>query len=448
MRQPRYNITWNPTGMFDHPRHRINTVDYLRADSPTLVSDTKMFCENAISQTGSANGQYFEQRARGEFLESMVLTNVFMHGILTLPDLYHSINLIPRGGDAWHEFAFEMHECGFPISARVEEEIANARHDSSGGYQGILGELFKAFSCFSDPLLLDSVSPPYDFSYAQLNESDARYRIGLLVRPEHVGPWGLAIKSHFIAARVYKSRVPQAPRQTWVLDECATLASGNSKGFPIVPQLFSVDAGLGIRPICVVQTGKQLDALGPNAQTIITASAAVQCRFAVRDMDSATDLSGRLGPQTLFYDDEKEQARARHAANKALNRMMEGDDTLGAMIDYEHYSREAAMPSKQMRLLRTPAEILTMPDNKQIIFADGLPHPIEADRKPYYEQRFAAGLYHPNPYYPPLDKVRVKTRFGHAWLRVIREPVPPECAHLPQWSEGYWSRIEKKRWWQ
>lgn len=367
--------------------------------------------------------------------------------MLTLPDLYQSINLIPRGGDAWNEFAFEMHECGFPLSARVEEEIQNARTDSSGGYQGILGELFKAFSCLSDPILLDSVSPPYDFSYAQMTDRKIRWRVGQLIRPEHVGPWGLVIKSHFLAARIYKSRAPEAPRQTWVLDECATLASGNSKGFPIVPQLFSVDAGLGIRPICVVQTGKQLDALGPNAQTIITASAAVQCRFAVRDLVSATDLSNRIGVQTLVWEDEKEQGRARHAADKALHRMMDGNDTFGAIIDFEHHSREATMQSKQMRLLRTPAEILTMADDKQIIFADRLPHPVEADRKPYYEQRFVQG-FHPNPYYPPQDRVRVKTRFGHAWLQVHREPVPAEFAHLPQWSDGFWYRIEPRRWWQ
>lgn len=445
---PKHKIMSNPTGMHGLPRHRINPVDYLRIDSPTLVSDTKMFCANAISQSGSANGQYFEQRARGEFLEAMVLTIVRRDGVLTLSALYESINLIPASGQAWLDFAFEMHESGFPISARIEEEIANARNDSSGGYQGILGELFKAFSCFSDPLLLDSVSSPFDFSYEELTDTDKRYAVSLLVRPEHVGPWSLALKAHFVAARIYKSRAPQSPRQTWCLDECATLASGDSKGFPLIPALFSVDAGLGIRPICVVQTGKQLDALAPNGQTIVTASAAVQCRFAVRDLESATELSNRLGAQTLLYDDELAQGRARRSANAALNRMFEGDGSLSPMIDFAHHSREARMQTKQMRLLRTPAEILHMPPDKQIIHADGLPHPIYADRKHYTEQRFMAGRFHPNPFYPPLDRVRVKTWLGHATLRVIEEPVALEFADFPQFGGGTWSRIEKRKWWQ
>jgi type IV secretion system protein VirD4 len=272
MASRKFRIEWNPTQMHGRRGVRINPYDFLHADSPTLVSDTKMVCENKVSLTGSASGEYFEVRAR-ELLEGIIVTNVCMYGNLTAGHLYNSINLIPRGGPAWDDFAFEMNQCGYPLADRVQEEITNAQNDSSGGQKGILGELFKAFACYSDPLLMESLSPPYDFSYEELTDPDRRYVVSLLVRPEHIGPWGAAIKSHFVAARIYKSRALQAPRQTWVLDEVATLASGGSKGFPMIPELFSWGAGIGIRPIAVVQTGKQLDSLAPNGQTIITARA-------------------------------------------------------------------------------------------------------------------------------------------------------------------------------
>lgn len=83
------------------------------------------------------------------------------------------------------------------------------------------------------------------------------------------------------------------------------------------------------------------------------------------------------------------------------------------------------------------------PSDKQYIFTDGVP-PIYADRKPYYEQAFMAGRYHPNPYHPPLDRVQVKTRFGHAWRRVVTVPVPPAYAHYPQYRNGIYSYVEKK----
>jgi type IV secretion system protein VirD4 len=64
-----------------------------------------------------------------------------------------------------------------------------------------------------------------------------------------------------------------------------------------------------------------------------------------------------------------------------------------------------------------------------------------AERAPYYEQAFMAGRYHPNPYHPPADRVRVKTRWGAVWRPVIHERVPQACAHYPQYADGYWSRI-------
>ena len=82
-----------------------------------------------------------------------------------------------------------------------------------------------------------------------------------------------------------------------------------------------------------------------------------------------------------------------------------------------------------------------MPPDRQLIWVDGVAKPIWGERAPYYEQRFMAGRYHPNPYHPPADKVRVKTRLGHEWRRVMREPVPQEFAHYPQYADGYWSVV-------
>ena len=64
----------------------------MRKDSPTLVSDVKVFCENMIPLSGSANSQYFERRAR-EYLEAICLTLAEIDGVLTLPRLYWAINL-------------------------------------------------------------------------------------------------------------------------------------------------------------------------------------------------------------------------------------------------------------------------------------------------------------------------------------------------------------------
>ena len=141
----KFCIYWNARRVNDLPAHRLNPLDYLDIENPSLVSDLKTFLENAMPSSGSPNSVYFEGRAR-ELAEGMILTLVRMNSVLTYPDLYRVINLLIKGGDEWLDFAFEMNESGFDIAARVEEEIAAARQDSSGGFKGILGEITRAFA--------------------------------------------------------------------------------------------------------------------------------------------------------------------------------------------------------------------------------------------------------------------------------------------------------------
>ena len=426
---------WNPCGLHGLPKNRINPVDYIRADSPSLVSDVKVFCENTVPPSGSANGAYFEGRAR-ELIEAVILTLVRLNGVLTLPDLYGALNLIPGGGAAWLDFAFEMADSGFPLSVRMEEEIAASRHESGDGFKSILGESFKAIAPLSDPVLMDSVSPPYDFSMAQLCDPARAHQVYLMPPAEFVAAWAPVIKAIFVAGMIYKSRAPHAPRQTWMLDECAQLG-----GFPLVTRLFTYGAGIGIRPFAVFQSIDQMRAVGPGAETIIPGSAACRLFFAIRDLDSATAISRMLGAQTLAYDDPVLQARARHAKHQALQSLIAGGDPLAAGLNYAHHAREAAHRSKQHRALRTPDEVLNTPSDRLYLFADGLRHPVYAERQPYYAQRFMAGRYHPNPYHPPADRVRVKLAVGTGTRRVIREAVPARYAGYPQYRGGLWSRI-------
>ncbi len=432
----KFNIYWNPTGLHGLPASRINPPGHLHIQSSTLVSDMKVFCENQISATGSPQGKFFEGRAR-EFLEGIGLTLVRLNGVLMYPDLYHTLNLLVAGGEAWLDFAFEMKESGFAIARRIEEEIAEARDDSSGGWRGILGELLRSFACLSDPVLLESVSPPFDFSLSQLCESDQTYQLYLMPPADFVEAWSAVIKSFFVGARIYKARAPSAPRQTWLLDECGQLDGG----FPLAVKLFTRDAGTGIRPWAFFQSANQMKALGPNADTIIPASAALQSYFGIRDLETASTLSSMVGNETLPYVDEHRREVARHAQISAVQALLQGGNPIRAGFEIAHQARMARLPVLKQRRLREPNELLGLPPGKQIIFADGLAHPILADRIPYYAHPAMAGRYHPNPFFPPEDRVQVMTRHGPQWRSVITEPVPRAFAHYPQYQDGTWSRI-------
>lgn len=427
--------TWNPCGLHGLPKHRLNPVDYIRWNSASLVSDVKVFAENTVALSGSPQGQYFERRAQ-EYLEAIALTLTEINGVLSLPDLYHALGLLPTGDEPWLNFAFEMSESAFPQARRIEAEIAAARTSDGSGFQGILGELFKSFTALSDPILMEAVSPPYDLSLEDLTEGSANAQLYLMCPAEFISPWAGVIKSIFTAGMIYKSRRPDAPRQTWILDEAAQLDR-----FPLLTKLYTYGAGIGLRPWAIFQSTDQLKAVGPDAESIIPASAALKSYFAVRDLGSARAVSAMMGQQTLAYDDDLAQARAEHAKRKAAQALINGGDPFEAALDLSHQKFAASHKAKQQRWLKTPDEVLNMPGDAQVIFADGLAHPIWAARKPYYEQRFMAGRYHPNPYHPPKDKVRVAGRWGQRWANVIRKAVPSRYAHLPQYASGLWSRV-------
>lgn len=69
-------------------------------------------------------------------------------------------------------------------------------------------------------------------------------------------------------------------------------------------------------------------------------------------------------------------------------------------------------------------------------------YPILADRRPYFEERWMAGRYFPNPYHPPADRVRVKSAWGHRTLHVRNVPVPSNLAHYPQYRSGMMRILE------
>lgn len=431
----KFCIYWNPRKLNNLPAHRINPLDYLNIDNPFLISHMKVFTENSLPPSGAAQSIFFEGRAR-EIVEAIGLAIAEQDGVLTYPALYGAVNLLIAGGRGWLDFAFEMSESRFEITRRIEQEIADARDDSSGGWKGIMGEITRAFACLSDPVLLKSVSPPFDFSFADLCRSDQTYNVYLMPDANFVETWSAVIKSMFVAAQIYKSASPAAPRQTWVLDELGQLGK-----FPLAVKAFTRDAGTGIRPWGVFQSVKQMRQLAPDGDAILPASAALQTWFGIRDEGTASHLSRMIGKETLRYEDKHAIANAHHAKQQMAQTMMRGGNPFQSASNLAHQVRLATIPKTISRSVRTPDEILGMPDNKMVVFADGLSNPIYADRKAYYDQPQMAGRYHPNPFFPPDTHVQVMTNRGPQWRPVITEPVPQALAHYPQYKDGYWSYI-------
>lgn len=117
-------------------------------------------------------------------------------------------------------------------------------------------------------------------------------------------------------------------------------------------------------------------------------------------------------------------------------------DPLQAALTMSQSSFEETHQTKKGRALRTMDEVMNMPNDRAYFFHEDVPFPIELERQPYWFSRDLAGLYHPNPYHPPLDRVTVQTRWGQRTRRVLVETLPERFAHLPQYRSGLWSHVE------
>ncbi len=433
---------WNPVGLHGLPQDRINPIDYLHIDSPTLVSDAKVLWEELAPSKAGARDDYFPPRAR-EYGEGLCLAVAEIMGVVTFPALYEAINALIANNDDWLEIAFQMSNSRFPKVRSLEQEIANGRQDSTGGFRGILGELSKAVACLSDPTLLASVSPPYTMSLADLVSGDQAWQFYLCPPAEYLQAWGPVLKAFFVGAERYKSRAPGAKRITFIIDECGQFGANGSGGFPLIPRLFTYGAGIGIQPIAVFQSERQMDSLSPGARSLIQSSAAGKLMFALRDLESAKSCAEMCGAQTLIYDDHLAQQRAQHAKSSALHSILNGGDPIEAALKVAHQSFEAEHQTKQHRQLQTPDEVMNAAPDEAFFFHEEVPYPIRLTRRPYWEERALAGLYLPNPYHPPLYRVGIRTRWGTRTKRVITEPVPAQYAHYPQYRNGLWSRVEE-----
>ena len=331
-----------------------------------------------------------------------------------------------------------MYRSDIALCRSVEAEIHAAREDSSGGWKGIIGELLQALACLSDPVLRDSLSGPFDFTPADLCSAEKACQFYMMVPPELIEAYAPIIKAIFSASMTLKSRAPQAPKQTWIIDEAARLT-----GFDQVVQLFTYGAGSGIRPVAVFQDIRQMRALSQDAEHIISSSAGLQLYFGVRDIDTARRCSDMLGSETLSYDDPVHQGRAALDVRKLIQGILGGGNPFQVAFEAAQKRYESRHLTKQQRQLRTPEEVMAMPGDRLLIFADGLPAPLYGHRAPYWKRAWMAGHYHPNPYHPPLDCVSITTRRGGQVSRkVIIEDVPERYAHLPQYRDGSWSYIE------
>ncbi|MEW5421945.1 type IV secretory system conjugative DNA transfer family protein [Amorphus sp. 3PC139-8] len=431
--------TWNPMRIAGLPSHSCNPLDILDPAALTFHSDCKFIAESLIPLSGSANGHYFELRAR-EWLEALLKHHVERHGRITLPDLARLIDTIEANPQAWADQLSAMLASAHDSVRRAAGEMLVKQQDSPKEFGAILGEIYAHTSFLSDPVLLPALDGG-DFSLSVLTDPAHAVKVFFNVPAEYLGLWSPLIRLFFTVTMLYKSRAPDRPRILLLVDEAGQLGR-----FEALLRAFTYGRGAGVRAWAIFQdVGQIVRNFDRSALQGFLGSAQMRQFFGVRDYETAELVSSMLGQETLSYDDTLAQGEARMKKQAIAWHLLDGQSPFDIAHEYAHLSKASVHRTKQQRPLMTPDEILSLPEDRQILFVSGhnLP-PLLAWKHPYFSRQARcemAGKFLPNPYHPPTDHIRIPTAIFSRWARVVTEPVPAAFADFPQYREGMWSYV-------
>lgn len=435
-----YAYTWNPFGLHGLPMHGCNPLDLLDPRSPSFHADCKLVARALIAVTSQAEGKYFEQRA-GSVVEAFLKHDATLNGWTSLPRLISIVNMVEAGRPNWPDFVESMLTSPFEDVQRTAGEMLTKQQDSPREFGSIMGEVYAGLSFLDDPALQRALAHS-DFSLSSLIDPTRAIKIFLIVPAEYLKIFAPVLRLFFAVSMIVKGRAPSAARVMMLVDEAGQLGS-----FDALLQSFTYGRGAGIRAWAIFQdAGQIIRNFGPAGLPGFMGSAQMRQFFGVRDYQTAQAVSNMLGSETLEFDDTRLQEAARRQKVQAMQRFMMGEDPFSAAFDAAHFARTEKLRTKQARKLMTEEEILSMPEDRQIIFISGknLP-PIYAHKYPYFMRPEMAGLYLPNPYHPPSDAVRIASRWGTKTARVIREPVPRKFESFPQFQDGTLAYVEGYR---
>ena len=428
----------NPYQVFGYPNHRVSLLSHLKAGSSTLVGDSRRLCMTLLPNVSGSNNRFFDEKAR-LWADAIVRGIIVERGSVSFRSLYDAVNMIRSDWEAWLDRACAMAVDGPPDLEAVFSEMNAMNAGEAKTFDSVMSGITNALAFMADPANRETFVDDHeaDFSLDVLTKSDNPVVVFVIMPPELIAPNAPVIRQCFSTMRTVKQRAAGGKPVALVIDEAASLGA-----FPEIAEFYSIGRGFGIMPVTVYQDQGQIQHnLGKTGAQTLSANAALECYLGggVRDLDTAQNLSRRLGNQTIALDDKLTQESARHAKQQAMRKMLfEGADPWQTGQELRHQAYAASHQRHQSRALMEPNEILSLDAGKTLVLAGGyqLP-PFLIDKVPYYQRRDLAGRFFPNPYVSQdMHSVRVRTRFGYRTRQILEEPVPSWLAHLPQYADG------------
>lgn len=428
---------YNPFGSHGLPQDRMNIFDFLNPDDENLHSNALLITKNIIELSNSGSGKFFELRAIA-WLQAILIAQTLRDGYVDATSLMEAINSIESDAIKWASLLEVMLNCKFDDVQSIGGEMLAKQQDNPQLFGSFTAEIYAYISFLNEPIIQKSLSDA-TFSLKAITSKTQITRIFIVIPAVYINQLKTLVKLVGIITMLYKAQSPDSPRIILYVDEAGQLGNAD-----FLMRAFTYGRGLGLRAVALFQSIAQIKHnFYPEAVQEFMSSAATRLFFGVRDIETAKLISDMAGDQTLHYKTLKQDDAAKKKAEQIQNVLFDDADPIMAGKAYDYFDKVENTLDKQSRKLISPDEVLNMREDRAIAFLSGKNlYPIQIDKRPYYMERSMAGLYMPNPYHPPSDKVMIKAWWGTQWKKVITEPVPQQFAHYPQYANGEWKYID------
>lgn len=416
------------------PSHRVNPLDILKPDSPSLAADCRLIMEMLIPTVKTSSDNYFSSKPR-EWGQVFLLWMVRDKGRVTLPEFYKLFSSVYTDLDAWDEICGAMRSFPNDDVQRVVGEMVTKREKAPKEFEGILGTLFIGLQFIGDPALNECLKGG-DFSLSVVTSDYQPVNVYLLFPSDFMGMYAPFMRLLIGVSMLYKSRAPASPPVVFLIDEAAQLGY-----FEALQRCYGIGRGAGVRTWAFFQSMGDIEGhYGREGAKVMMSSSQLRQFFGVRDPETMQVISLMCGQKTVFYDDPRQQLQNQIQAMSALS----GDrPDIAQWMQAMGQIELGKTQSIAGRALIMPDEVLGLPPDEQIAFVgDRALSPIRARRRHYYERADFAGRYLPNPLHPPYDQIFVTHKGGSGLFPVVSSSVPDDLAALPQYQQGKMSRVK------
>tara|TARA_R110002012_G_scaffold82942_1_gene209144 strand:+ start:6626 stop:8146 length:1521 start_codon:yes stop_codon:yes gene_type:complete len=326
-----------------------NPLDYIRTGQPEDVDDAAMIADLLVVPKGQDT--FWDSEAQNLIVALLLYA---AHDLSPEErNLHHVWSLLMRDRDEFDEVIADMRASDHQAIRRAGDGFSQKEERERSA---VISTAQTHMKIWKSPLLADATKHS-DFALEDIKRGCLSLYI--VIPPELLGVYRPFMRLMVGLAASAMTRVAELPekRVLFLLDEVAALGRMS----PIETGIGYL-AGYGVSLWLFFQDLDQLQKTYPKWRSVI-ANCSVRQAFGVSDYQTAKELSDMLGQRTV------------PAMSKGLSR-----DWLVPLPDgVSHHMAETGRP------LMTPDEIMTMPEDRQLIFVQAL-RPILARKIRYFSE--------------------------------------------------------------